>query len=306
MNDWRRKSRDIIVFSLSAISIFCIPFISLRQETATGANHEATSHTEYVDYDSLLHDAEPYTRRPKNNQSRYFNRKDPDEYYDELDIEIDNEYNRLNIIRPEGTTYIDDEGNRVVADPNDILVLVNNERNLPADYEPDDLIIPDVPFPFKEHKPQMYMRREAAEALEELFAEAELAGIELYALSGYRPYKIQKCIFEMEVRQKGEELANTTVAYPGQSEHQTGLAMDITRKSAPYLLDYSFGQTPEGIWLYKNCHKYGFIVRYPEGKEDITGYSYEPWHIRYVGRDVAHYLYENNLALEEFFTDYED
>jgi len=93
------------------------------------------------------------------------------------------------------------------------------------------------------------------------------------------------------------------VALPGQSEHQTGLAMDVTSESANWGLSNNFGETNEGKWLKDNCYKYGFILRYPEGKEDITGYNYEPWHIRYVGKKVSTYIYTNNITLEEFFSE---
>ena len=88
---------------------------------------------------------------------------------------------------------------------------------------------------------------------------------------------------------------------PGSSEHQTGLTIDVSAKSVGYRLDQSFGDTKEGKWLAKHCHEYGFIIRYPYGKEKITGYSYEPWHIRYVGISIAGYLYKNDLTLEEYY-----
>ena len=96
------------------------------------------------------------------------------------------------------------------------------------------------------------------------------------------------------------EKANRTSAKAGQSEHQTGLAMDITLKSLNYELTTSFGNTAEGKWVEKNAHNYGFIIRYPEGKEDITGYSYEPWHIRSVGVDLATKIYNSGLTYEEY------
>lgn len=282
----KQRAKKVILSSIVIIALCCVSMISSSQFVHASTYSNIGNNTQYVDSPASIYDIYGYwnTYNILNN-----NRK---------------KYKIPHIWRIKGATYIDEENNVIIANPNDILVLVNKERNLPADYEPEDLVIPDVPFPFEGDKPKKYMRQEAAKALEQLFVDAQHAGVELYALSGYRSYKTQEANFNREARLKGESLANKTVAYPGQSEHQTGLAMDITRKSAPYLLDCEFGQTPEGIWLYQNCHRYGFIIRYPEDKEYITGYSYEPWHIRYVGREVAQYLYDNNLTLEEFFLDY--
>lgn len=194
----------------------------------------------------------------------------------------------------------DEAGRRYVTNPGSILVLVNKERNLPADYVPGDLSVPSVPFPFSGDNPKKYLRQAAAAALEELFAASEESGLELYALSGYRSYATQKAIFENKAEVRGEEEANKTSARPGQSEHQTGLAMDVTCKQVNYALETEFGGTPEGKWLAANAHKYGFIVRYQLGEEKITGYSYEPWHLRYVGIETAADVYTQGITLEEY------
>lgn len=201
----------------------------------------------------------------------------------------------------ENTTSYDENGRQMVVNVDSILVLVNKQRNLPADYEPEDLVKPNVPFPFSGDEPRMKMRAEAAIALEELFAEAKNLSLDLFATSGYRSYDKQKSIFNSNVSKVGEEEANRYSARPGQSEHQTGLAMDVTSPKMGYGLSESFGRTTEGIWLRENAHNFGYIIRYPQGKEHITGYSYEPWHIRYVGIEVASYVYEHGLTLEEYF-----
>lgn len=199
------------------------------------------------------------------------------------------------------TVYTDENGNNIIKNPDDILVLVNKERNLPSDYKPQDLVIPNVRFSFSGESEKKYMREEAAEALEQLFSEAEKQGIVLYAVSGYRSYERQKALFNNKVNKVGAEEANKLVAKPGQSEHQTGLAMDVSSKSANFLLEVNFGQTVEGRWLKENAHKFGFIIRYPKEKTDVTGYSYEPWHIRYVGKEAASEIYEKLITLEEYF-----
>jgi LAS superfamily LD-carboxypeptidase LdcB len=201
------------------------------------------------------------------------------------------------------TTYTDESGKLIIKNVDDILVLANKKRNLPSDYKPEDLVVPNVRFSFKEKLEKRYLRAEAAKALEELFKEAEKEEIILYAVSGYRSYNTQKGLFDRKVGKVGYEEANKLVAVPGQSEHQTGLAMDVSSKSANFSLEEIFGQTVEGKWLKNNAHRFGFIIRFQKEHVDITGYSFEPWHIRYVGEDVAPDIYEKNITLEEFLGD---
>ena len=125
-------------------------------------------------------------------------------------------------------------------------------------------------------------------------ADATALGLNLYISSGYRSYYTQDKIYNNYVAKDGKQKADTYSARAGHSEHQTGLAFDLNSVSS------SFGYTDEGKWIKDNCYLYGFIIRYPEGKESITGYMYEPWHLRYVG-DVASNIYESNLCLEEYF-----
>lgn len=190
---------------------------------------------------------------------------------------------------------------KMVENPDDILVLVNKEWNLPSDYVPKDLVVPNVAFSFSENLPKKQMRKEAAAALEELFGQAKKDGINLLAASGYRSYNTQKSIFQSNAKLYGEKEANKTSAYPGQSEHQTGLAMDLTCAAVGYQLTESFGETAEGKWLKEHASEYGFIIRYAKSKEEITGYSYEPWHIRYVGKEVAREIDSQGLAYEEYY-----
>lgn len=185
-------------------------------------------------------------------------------------------------------------------DTEDILILVNKEKSISSQYVPKNLTEPDVLFSFEEDLPKRKIRTKAAIALEEMFNSAKKDKINLYATSGYRSYNRQKIIFDYRANQRGEEVANQTTARPGESEHQTGLAMDITSRSANFGLTQYFGETKEGKWVKENSWNFGFIIRYPKGKEHITGYTYEPWHLRYVGVDAAKYIYENNITLEEY------
>lgn len=189
---------------------------------------------------------------------------------------------------------------KVIQNPENTLVLVNKEFSLPSDYKPNDLVKVNVPVVY-ESAEENYMRKEAADALKQMFDDAKAQNIHLYALSGYRSYQTQQLIFDRQVNQDGYEKAILVVAKPGTSEHQTGLTMDITAESVNFDTDESFEKTKEGIWLKENAHKYGFILRYPKGKESITQYSYEPWHFRYVGKEIATVIYENDWTFEEFF-----
>jgi LAS superfamily LD-carboxypeptidase LdcB len=183
--------------------------------------------------------------------------------------------------------------------------LVNKEYVLPASYIPNDLQTAKVRFALGVIPDRKKMKKEAAIALEELMLNAEKEQIMLYCVSGYRSYETQKAIFTAKVKVAGADYASKYVAYPGKSEHQTGLAMDLTNKSGiNKSLSDGFGQTLEGKWLKENASRFGFIIRYQEGKKDLTGYNYEPWHIRYVGKKVAEIIKTDDLTLEEYISLY--
>lgn len=172
-------------------------------------------------------------------------------------------------------------------DDDGVLRLVNREEKITKNYDPDDLVKPDVPVNKKNQQEQIYLRPAAAKALEEMFAAAkEEKGYVLLAVSGYRTYGEQQLIFNNKVAQVGsKEKAWRKVAPAGASEHQLGLAMDVLSENFR-LLNSGFLDTEEGKWLYENCHRFGFIVRYKKEWSNITGYSAEPWHFRYLG--VSH------------------
>jgi len=170
-----------------------------------------------------------------------------------------------------------------------ITVVVNKKHKLPTDYVPKLVSI----FSGK-------MRPEAAEALELLFASAKTAGLNPLLVSSYRSYAMQEQVYNGYVNQNGQTEADTFSARPGHSEHQTGLAVDVDDGSGCQL-ETCFGNTELGKWLSTNAQKYGYIIRYQEGKDSLTGYQYEPWHIRYVGTDVATAIYKSGQTLDEYF-----
>ncbi len=189
----------------------------------------------------------------------------------------------------------------VVANATDITVLVNKNFRLPNDYIPADLVVPDVPFTFKEKLDKRKMRKEAAAALEQMFEAAKLDEIQLAGVSGYRSRATQKSLFNSYVARDGLEAASRYSARPGQSEHQTGLAMDVGSINGKCSAMDCFGGTKEATWVAEHAAEYGFIVRYPEGKESITGYKYEPWHLRFVGVELATEVTDKGMTLEEYY-----
>lgn len=177
-----------------------------------------------------------------------------------------------------------------------INILVNKKNDLPEDYEPSDLILPDVSTTKK-----LYVREVIHADLLEMFSDAEKENIYLSITSGYRSYQYQKTLFNNYVARDGVEAASRYSARPGQSEHQTGLALDIAAQNGKCTLSTCFKDTDEGKWLNENAWKYGFVLRYPVGKEQITGYMFEPWHFRYVGKKESEKIFESGLTVEEYY-----
>jgi LAS superfamily LD-carboxypeptidase LdcB len=176
------------------------------------------------------------------------------------------------------------------------LCLVTKQREIPATYVPPDL----VTLPKEWSAQTVQMRREAADALVRLLSAARDDGIQIVALSGYRSYQEQVQVLAEEIAAYGPEQAHRQVADPGHSEHQLGLAVDVATARAPFDLEEEFGETPEGKWVLANATRFGFVVSYPQGKEPITGYTYEPWHIRYVGLPLARQIAASGQTLTEY------
>jgi len=173
-------------------------------------------------------------------------------------------------------------------------VVVNKGRVLPSNYVPAGLRVFG--------SSGMNLGAEAANALQQLFNGATNAGLDLMLSSGYRSYNTQVGLYNSYVASYGQASADTFSAKAGHSEHQTGLAADLAPTSRQCELDVCFGNLPEGKWLAANAYKYGFIIRYPADKTQITGYQYEPWHVRYVGTNLSNEMHKTGITtLEEFF-----
>lgn len=172
------------------------------------------------------------------------------------------------------------------------LLLVNKYYYLGPDFEVN-LVEQDAAYGSVGER----METETYAAFEEMFAAAGAAGYQLYVTSGYRGYEEQAEVFESYLAEGDEEYALKYAAKPGYSEHQTGRAIDVF---TPGETTSSFASSPVAAWLADNAYKYGFILRYPEGKEELTGYNYEPWHYRYVGREAAQEIFQRGMTLEEY------
>ena len=179
-------------------------------------------------------------------------------------------------------------------------ILVNKQNELPRSYVPSDLSRPDVAYAPGVLDERKQLRWDAARALEDMFNAAKEDGIELLAISGYRSYDSQKYIYEKRLCETDIYYVSRYVAKPGQSEHQTGLAMDIGIEGY-LLLTPNFADTPAYAWILEHAHEYGYIVRYTENGEAETGYAYEPWHLRYVGVDLAVELRFSGQTLEAWY-----
>ncbi|UOB20147.1 M15 family metallopeptidase [Macrococcus armenti] len=169
----------------------------------------------------------------------------------------------------DGITYIDG------------ILIVNKEINLPKNYNPD-------------------VDATANEHLNTLIQNGNSEGLNLVLRSAFRSYDTQANLYQQYVARDGKKKADTYSAQPGHSEHQTGLAFDLGNAEGSDDFLESFEDTKEGQWLARHAHEYGFIIRYPKGKSDITGYQYEPWHLRYLGKETATKVYESGLTLEEY------
>ncbi len=184
-------------------------------------------------------------------------------------------------------------------DPTNIWTLVNKERAIPIDYESSELIKTALPTRTNSTPNEKRVRKIIEGPLTQLFADAQKDGHALMIGSAYRSADTQEQLFNTYVARVGYDQANRYSAHPGHSEHQTGLAVDISTVSQQCYLAECFIGTADGLWLAENAYKYGFTLRYPKGKEDITGYNFEPWHYRYVGIDLATALHTSGLTLDQ-------
>ena len=186
----------------------------------------------------------------------------------------------------------------------DVTVLVNKEHILDEDYVPLEMYVVDENennfHQFKDASLKPMLRSDIKEYVDKLINDAQELGLPIIVDSGYRSFKYQQVVLDALIKEKGDE-AFKLVALPGASEHQTGLAIDFAYYENGIYNDDVKENDKEAIWLKNNAWKYGFILRYPKGKENVTGYNFEPWHFRFVGLKLAKYLFKNDLTLEEYY-----
>jgi len=174
------------------------------------------------------------------------------------------------------------------------LMLVNKFNYLDENYAPDDIVKVSMQFAYGDNE----IKKEVYEKFRSMYNDAKKEGLYLIITSSYRDYNFQKELWDSYANQKGDEWADSVSARAGYSEHQTGYTLDIVTYNANMS---SFEKTDEFKWLQNNAYKYGFILRYPKDKEDITGYSYESWHYRYVGKDVATKIKKLGITFDEYY-----
>ena len=178
-------------------------------------------------------------------------------------------------------------------------ILVNKYTSLPDKYAPDDIVEMSNWYSYPDNK----IRKEVYDAYKSMFNSAKEEGLTLIVNSSYRTYEEQKEIYDDYELNRGKEYADTYAARPDFSEHQTGLSVDIFSPGSNMT---TFENTEEFKWLSENSYKYGFILRYPKGKENITGYNYEAWHYRYLGKELAKKVYDSGLTYDEYYAYYLD
>lgn len=294
----KRRRRGLAFVAVCVVAIAVILFIRYENLTAqapeeTTANSQTSEPTDPAGSNEPITSDEP-TNSPSDAPSDEPSNEPSDEPSDEPSSTEEPSKSAV-------ATVGEEDGIPVVAQPESVTVLVDKQYKLPDGYEPTDLVYPDVRFTFNDKIDKRKMRKEAAGALEDLFAGAEKDGIYLAGVSAYRSQATQKTLFNRYVEKDGMEKALTYSAFPGTSEHQTGLSIDVSGSDGKCAAEDCFGGTPEAEWLADHAPEYGFIIRYPEGKDAITGYKYEPWHIRYVGKELSQELEEKGLTLEEYY-----
>jgi D-alanyl-D-alanine carboxypeptidase len=195
-----------------------------------------------------------------------------------------------------------DKSQYSLTDPTSIWVVVNKQRALnPINYAPKNLTVPSLPLRVPGNE-SMQIAQQTATAMQKMFAGAKTEGLNLMISSGYRSFAYQTGLYGGYVKTEGQAKADTQSARPGHSEHQTGFAADLEGTNRTCELEICFGDTPEGKWIAAHGYEYGFIIRYPADKVPVTGYQYEPWHVRFVGVELATEMHNQGVkTLEEFF-----
>ncbi|WP_053225932.1 M15 family metallopeptidase [Solirubrobacter soli] len=184
--------------------------------------------------------------------------------------------------------------------PDSVAVVVNKQHALPRGFRPRRLVVPHIRFTFSGFHEKRQVRSDVASPLRRLFKAAGGDGLPLAGVSGYRSETTQRDLYDAQVAQRGRKAADRVVARPRHSEHETGLAIDVSGADGRCQATACFADRPEADWLARHAPDYGFIIRYPADGEPSTGYAYEPWHLRYIGKALARQIAASGLTLEDY------
>lgn len=286
MKKRKTKKLPIIIFLTIILILGLTLFFFLNKETTDKTNNKDIKVSEVSDDNDLT---------SKIKKEKYYIDSNLDRY-----LKYAEENAKLNLSKIitdvnsnlDKTKYEDTEKTNI---EDDNLMLVNKYYYLTEDYTPNDLVTLTSKYNTGINSK---MRKEAANQFMKMSDAATLDNITIKNASGYRSYQYQVNLYDKYVERDGKKAADTYSARPGFSEHQTGLVTDINQ------IDNSFENTDAFKWLQDNAYKYGFILRFPKDKEDVTGYQYEPWHYRYVGEYAAEKIHDENLTLEEYYAYY--
>ena len=280
----------IMIFSLYKVSVFIVKKIFTKEEKVVEKNETVKKEIEKTD--SLK---EKYSKLDNINQKLdFFIDENIDRYitYKEKNSDLSLEQVIINVNIGLDNEYYTDVKPAINLDQYN--VLVNKYHSLSKDYVPKDLEDIDTKYAIKGMKMVSY----AKDAFEEMSKAALKDKMHILAMSTYRSYDYQVNLYNKYAKKDGVDAANTYSAKAGFSEHQTGLAVDVYNGSTSYT---SFEKTKEFNWMQENAYKYGFIMRYPKDKEKETGYKYEAWHYRYIGKEIAKYIHDNKITYEEYY-----
>ena len=269
---------------------FLIIILVIISLLLTGKREQNEQNNNYSPTQNQKQEENHYHYYKEELKSRYleYQKKFPDKSEEEIITNVN-----LNLDYPFYTHTIE------ATKQNEVTILVNKYRYLEDDFVPDNL--EEISDEYS--KGGIYLVKEAKDNFMRLVDDAKKGGYTIRAISSYRGYTYQKNLYERYLQQDGEEVADTYSARPGFSDHQTGLAVDVANGNLGY---EQFDKTEEFKWMMNNASNYGFILRYPKGKEEITGYQYESWHYRYVGIELAKKIKASNLTFDEYYIRYLD
>ncbi len=272
-DNYKIKKKSLIIFAISLFLIIISILYSLN--IVTNNENKITENKIFnkLDYYIKKNDLR-YTQYKKNNSKLTI-----EQIVTHVNIGLDNDY------------YTN---TRHAKNLNTQYILVNKYNFLTEKYIPKNLEKINSQYSLG----NMYLVDYAKEAFEKMAQQAKKENLSIIAMSTYRSYKYQVNLYNTYAKKDGKEIADTYSARPGYSEHQTGLAVDVYNGKEPYT---NFEVTEEFKWMEKNAYKYGYILRFPKNKTKETGYNYEAWHYRYVGEEIAKYIYNKKISYEEYY-----